>query len=111
MKKLLFLLPILVMLFVFNGCSNDDESIAQSVLVNVTYDGTLANPSLERLYDYKEASECKFDYDAMCQYGDYQKLVDESGNEIKPKYTSDSTTGANILEEVENGHYMLVVNV
>lgn len=110
MKKLFLLLTAILPLFVFTECSDDDNvSPAQSVLVNVTYDGTLASPTLVQLYDYEEASKCKFDYDAMCEYGDYRNLIDESGNEIRPKYTSDSTAGVNTFEEVENGEYMLVV--
>lgn len=110
MKKLFLILAVIMPLSVFTGCSDEDNvSTSQSVFVNVKYNGNIASPSLVRLYDYEEASKSKFDYDAMCEYGDYRNLIDESGNEIRPKYTSDSTAGVNTFEEVENGEYMLVV--
>lgn len=109
MKKMLFILPLLALLFLSSACSKDDEPSSYRVMVNVLIDGNIANHTIVRLYDYEEANKCKFDYDAMCEYGDYRKLIDENGNEISSKYTSDSSNGINTFENIEPGRYTIIV--
>lgn len=103
MKKILLLICVISSFF---ACSKDEDSKYQIVYVNVYYQGDLATPSVVRLYDYKEAIKCNFDYETMCEYGDKSVLLDNSGNEIIPKYTS--VGSVNNFEEVENGKYILI---
>ena len=108
MKKVLFMLPLLVVLCMFAACSKDDEQNSFSMMVNVFVDGNIASPVLVRLYDYEDTRKCEFDYDTMCEYGDHRKLVDKNGNELTPKYTSDSFNGINTFESVESGKYTII---
>ena len=41
--------------------------------------------------------------------GDQQKLVDKTGNEILPAYTSGSFSGVNIFDNVVSGRYFIIV--
>lgn len=108
MKKLfLLLLP----LFLFS-CSKDDASL--SVMVNVKYDGSLADPTLVRLYNYDElhgelmmqvnSTEVNNAY----KYGSDLGFVLEDGSKILPIYTSDSYTGVNTFKEIEAGRYYII---
>lgn len=108
MKKILLLLAI-VLPIVFTCCSKDeDDDKPISVLVNITDDhGSIANPSLVRLYKYEDAKN--FDKDAISKMGDQQKLVDKTGNEILPAYTSGSFSGVNIFDNVVSGRYFIIV--
>lgn len=103
MKKiLLFMFTILVMV----SCSKEEAETRSDVMVNVTFDGGLASPTLVRLYNYDEAKD--FDRDATTEMGFYQRLVDKQGNKIIPEYTSDNFTGVNTFENVEHGKYLVV---
>lgn len=108
MNKILLLLAI-VLPIVFTCCSKDeDDDKPISVLVNITDDhGSIANPSLVRLYKYEDAKN--FDKDAIAKMGDQQILVDKVGNEIRPAYTSDNFSGINIFEDVKTGKYCIIV--
>lgn len=88
------------------SCSKEKVETRSDVMVNVTFDGGLASPTLVRLYNYDEAKD--FDRNAISEMGDSQKLVDEQSNTILPKYTSDTFTGVNTFKEVEHGKYLVV---
>lgn len=107
MGKLNLMLCVLFFSVLLSSCSNDDEPSSYNVMVNVSVDGDIASPTLVRLYDYDKAKD--FDKDAIIDMGDYQKLVDMSGNVIEPEYTSGSFSGVNIFENINQGKYLIVV--
>lgn len=107
MKKILFVLALILPMF-FVSCSKNEDGKPLSVLVNVKDDfGNIANPSLVRLYQNEDAKD--FDKNAISEMGDMQKLVDKAGNEIYPSYTSDNFDGINIFNDVPSGKYLIVV--
>lgn len=108
MKKILSMLPMLAVLFMFTACSKKDEPNSYSIMINVSVDGDIASPVLVRLYDYDDTRKCEFNYDTMCKYGDYKKLVDRNGSELTPKYTSGSSNGINTFDGVESGRYIII---
>lgn len=110
MRKLLLLL--LLPLFLFS-CSKDNSPL--SIMVNVKYDGSLAAPSLVRLYNYDELhSELMkqvndTDINNAYMYGSDLGFKLEDGTTISPDYTSDSYSGVNTLEDIKAGKYYIVV--
>ena len=114
MKKVLFFLPMLVALFVFSGCSDDDEpKDEQTVMINISWkyenrdNIEIASPSIVMLYDYEEAKD--FDkqqsVQTMANDGD---IVLPNGERPSPKYISDNLTGVNTFENVKNGKYLVI---
>ena len=106
MRKLILMLAM-VLPMVFVSCSDDEDNVAKSVMVNVKDSYGIASPSLVMLYEYSEAEG--FNKDAISEMGDKQDLVDMNGNIIQPLYISDSFSGVNIFDNVADGEYMLIV--
>lgn len=115
MKKILFIMAMILPMFVFMGCSDDDDegSKTQTVLVNVScqYEGLdskkLASPTLVLLYDYEIAKNFDKEKSVDTMYSS-QKISLTDGTILKPKYTSDNFTGVNTFEDVENGQYLII---
>ena len=103
MKKFLLLMLTILMMV---SCSKEEVETRSDVMVNVTFDGGLASPTLVRLYNYDEAKD--FDRNAISEMGDSQILADKQGNTILPEYTSDTFTGVNTFKGIEHGKYLVV---
>lgn len=113
MKKILFTMMAALLL---PGCSKEEESTQQTVLVNVSYayadspklGKKIASPTLVLLYNYEEAAN--FDKgESVNTMANSQKIVLPNGSSPTPKYTSDSFSGINTIKNVENGKYMAIV--
>lgn len=94
--------------FVLTSCS-DDEPDSFSVMVNVTYDGASASPSVVQLYDYETAKDFDKTELGAVRFSNNFRLMDQEKNEYTPRYISDTTIGVNTFENIEKGKYIVVV--
>lgn len=113
MKKLLFIMAMVLPLFTFIGCSDDESANSQKVMINLYWkyenleDTKIASPSIVALYDYEEAKN--FDKEASVNALAYDgHIVLRDGTALTPKYVSDSTVGINTFENVDNGKYLVI---
>lgn len=109
MNKYLVLILFSFSFMLFSACSSDDEPSEYSVMVNVDYNGSLASPSLVRLYDYEDAKNFNNTYDGVIHYGIYHELINDKGEKIIPRYTSDVFVGVNTFTNVSKGRYIAIV--
>lgn len=101
------LFSILLISLIMCSCGEDEPQSA-SVLVNVTYDGTSASPSVVKLYKYEDAKDFDNSYSGACHYGSSGELLDYNGNVISPIAVGDNTLGVNTFENVQNGKYIII---
>ena len=107
MKKLsLLLLSIFATLAL--SCSNNDEPQSASILVNVTYNGASASPSVVKLYKHEDAKNFDNSYSGACHFGSTGELLDKKGNIITPIAIGDNTLGVNTFENIPNGRYIVM---
>lgn len=91
MKKLLFIMAMVLPLFTFIGCSDDESANSQKVMINLYWkyenleDTKIASPSIVALYDYEEAKN--FDKEASVNALAYDgHIVLRDGTALTPKY-------------------------
>ena len=115
MNKVFYLWSMLLALFVFTGCGDDEEgdNSSQTVMINLYWkyenidDTKIASPSIVALYDYEDAKnfDKEASVNAMANDG---HIVLKDGTALTPKYISNNTVGVNIFENVANGKYMVI---
>ena len=105
MKKIL---TIIVCVLCAYSCTDDNTDML-SVMINVSYNGEIASPTLVRLYAYETAKDFDNSYMATMEYGDDQVLKDKLGNDLHPVYTSDTFSGINTFEDINAGTYLAVI--
>jgi hypothetical protein len=113
MKKLL-LLPTIF--FTFMSCSKEKEkeTTEQTLFVNVYYKYAsssteyVASPTLVQIYE-----DADFDFEAsrfsLASSSRGYRMTLKNGELVSPKYTSTSFSGINIIENVKNGKYHIIV--
>ena len=116
MKKVLFLLPLLAVLFVFSGCSDDEEGDgAQTFFVNVyskAYGSELEKDLVNKAFVYLYQNENKSidsQKSAESVVNDGILTYSDGTTSSKPKYATDIQPGVFNFENVENGNYVLWV--
>lgn len=111
MKKVLFILPVIILA----ACGKDEpkEPTTSTLMVNVSYKyvGTetnkTASPSLVMLYKEKSS---EFDFEkSVSSMANNQKMTFKNGSAAIPVYTSDSFSGINTFEDINNGAYTIIV--
>lgn len=106
MKKFLF---FSLLALILSACSSgDDEPKLYSAIVNITFDGASASPSVAYMYKYDLAKDFDKSYDAMCKFGEERILRNVNGDVIEPAYISPTTIGVNTFENIEKGKYIVV---
>ena len=110
MKQILF---TIMTAFLCVGCSKEEARTEQTIMVNVSYkyqsgtDTKVASPTIVQLYSYEKTNG--FDKTkSISSMANHQELTMPDGITHKAKYTSDSFSGVNIMENIPNGKYILV---
>ena len=110
-KKLTITLAILLLPLIFFGCSKDELPTEQTFFVNAYYTYSdysdygekVASPTMVMLF---EDNGNEIDTERVSVFD--PTLYDISGNELKLRYTSSTTSGINIFENIPNGKYVIL---
>lgn len=107
MKKILLSLTIILVSVIMVSCSKDEPQ-SGTVLVNVSFDGAIASPSVVKLYKYEDAKDFDKTYTGACHYGSTGDLLDNKDNVITPFAIGDNTLGVNTFKNIPNGKYIII---
>lgn len=111
MKKITTALAMLLLPLFFSGCSKEEEPAEQTFFVNTYYTYSdypdygehIASPTMVMLF---EDNGNEIDTERISAFD--PTLYDTAGNELQLRYTSPTTSGINIFENIPNGKYVIL---